>query len=467
MGASSCGVSATLVFVLVLCPSASARDVVWYISPNGSANITTCGRSPQDPCNNLTLILAQSNQFNNNSVTCYLSSGSTDGRDSTTIYFMGERNTVPPICLVNWTNVRITGLESNNTIISEYLGGNRGIFEFVSSTNISIENLNFATSTIGRATLHFRECNVIQITNCRFTITAIGSFGVQLLQCAGEIRLFDNEFYGNPFQDSDNLNLLALDVTHGCEFCNGEQSALIPFSLIVSRCIFRDIANNDAPEDSYKKASKSAVAMRLRFRGQSINNLVLVRDSNFTGILNSKANGVVVRYSGTSDNNSVLFQRCKFQKNRVRYGGGVSAYFYSAPANSILEFEDCDFLGNHANFEGGGIFVAFLSGREGNRIKISNSSFFNNSAEIGSGIFLLNDPSWLQQRGAFDPIALPLVDAELSGCVFQNNSAKISEGVVNAVRINLNISGIRLESISISVEYCHRFQGSSLYSRIP
>lgn len=443
-----------LVFSLLLACSLGrhclATDVEWYISPTGSAD-ASCGRSEETPCGSLQPILQQSQQFSNDSnLICYLSSGATDGRDSTTLYFTGE-NFVPAVCLMNWLNVRVVGLGEGAVITSGLFGARRGIFEFISCTNISIENLDFRTSVLGRAVLFFEASRDIAIAESSFPVTANSSVGVQMINCAGEISLMRNLFYGDPNRTMAATNEIGLDVTHGCDGCTvpftTEQYDFTnhTFSLAISGCTFQDIADTSKPDDSYGRTRRSSSGLRLQFRDWSVNNRVTVTSTTFQRIYNSKSNGVLASFYGNRvENNLVTFDNCTFQQNQVRYGGGLSAYFYANPSSNTLQVRNCQFLNNTADFEGGGVFVALLSSGDDNAVEISNSTFVQNSAQIGSGVFLLNNPSWFWQRGAFDPALLAtVVVVELRDCVFQNNVASLSEGVVSALRIYLNISGVR------------------------
>lgn len=439
-----------LLLLLLQAIPLQSTEVVWYISAeNGSRNITTCGRTPADPCSSLEVILASSPSFDNGSIICYLSDGAVDGRTSTTLYFMGEVNFVPPICLMNWTNVRIVGLESNNTITSGNFGANRGVFEYIQCTNVSVENLNFAVSAINRATLFFHASTDIQVIGCSFFLTAQSTLGVQLLHCAGDIELMNNTFYGNGNEVVDSLNPLSLYLTHGCTDCSKPfdggpyDFSTLSFSLAVTSCIFRDLTNWSPPEDRYNVARKSAVAMRLQFGANSTSNRIFVRDSNFSNIINSEANSIVVDYEKESANNVVYFVRCTFRDNKVRYGGGLSAYFYAGPVDSRLIIEDSMFINNKADFEGGGVFAVFLSSGTTNTLSIYNSTFTSNSAIYGSGLFLLNNPQWFSHRTFFDPVSRSLVAAEVTNCVFESNVADKNEGVINTLRMQLVIYGIR------------------------
>lgn len=438
-----------VLLVCSLCLHCKATDVEWYISPSGTAD-AGCGRSADAPCSSLQPILERSQQFSNDSLTCYLSSGTTDGRDSTTLYFTGE-NHVPALCLMNWVNVRVAGFGVGAVITSGRFGAERGIFEFISCSNISIENLDFRTSSLGRAVLFFEACRDIIVESSSFPVTANSSIGVQIVNCAGEITLTGDLFYGDPSRRMDTTNVMGLDVTHGCADCTvpfTDDPYNFPnhtFSLVMTGCVFQDITDTSDPQDSYASTRTSSSGARLQFRDQSSDNRVIVMDSTIQRVFNSKANGFLVSFNGKDvRNNTVTFDNCTFQQNRVRYGGGVSAYFYAKPTSNSLQIQNCQFFNNTADFEGGGVFAVLLSSGEDNAVGISNSTFIQNSALIGSGVYLLNNPSWFWQRGAFDPAQLiSMVGVEIRDCMFLDNVASVSKGVVDALRIQLSISGVR------------------------
>ena len=442
----------------VLSPS-QAIDVIWYISPGGSPDIATCGRSEDSPCDNLQTVLSllQTN-LRNETTTCYLPSDATP-RDSTTLYFMGAGNTVPPVCLEGWLNLRVVGLGSDAGVIRgesdrSASGGGRGIFEFANCTNITIDHLGFSTTAIGRAVLYFEASRDIRVESCTFPVTARSSQGVKMLQCAGNISLYNDTFYGDPTQDSTNLHPLGLDMTHGCTECTSTSIkepqfdySSLSFSLSITSCVFQDLANEGPPEDSYKSARTSAVGLRLQLAEMSTNNHIIVTDSTFQRITNTESNGVLVSFNGRAENNQVLFDGCQFRHNRVRYGGGMSSYFYQGPAGNSFRIQNCEFFNNTADFEGGGVFGAFLSSGS-NTVSVSNSTFVGNSAQAGCGVFLLNNPEWLWQRGAFDTgLFRNPVEVELKDCNFERNVASFRGGLLNGVvtvlRIQINIRGVR------------------------
>ena len=355
---------------------------------------------------------------------------------------------MPPVCLVNWVSLRVVGL-NNATITSGRFGAVRGIFEFINCRNVSIENLAFVTSGLGRATLFFEACRDVSVSRNLFSVNEMSSLGVQILHTAGDVRLSENTFYGDSSASPYRRHLLGVDVTHGCRNCTMPFSddpydfSTLSFSLVIAECIFQDLASEDTPQDSYSQSRNSATGLRLRMQDYSADNSVSVTGSRFQRIANSAASGVLVTFSGRTEGTRVMFENCTFQDNRVRYGGGVAAYFYRNPARNTLEFRGCSFVDNTADFEGGGVFAVFLSSGDENTVLVSDSSFVRNHAQVGSGLFFLNNPAWFQQRGAFDPSPSALVQAELRDCVFEGNNASLLEGVVDVLRVQLTISGSR------------------------
>jgi len=449
---------------LFFLPILLAVDYEWYVSADGSDD-ADCGRNASFPCRNLTDVLSASPSFSNASAICYTTGGAVDERDSTTVYFLGEVNTVPAVCMRNWTNVRIVGVHSNSTVLVDApSGGCRGFFEFIACTNVSIENFNFAFSVQGRATLLFEASQHIAVRGCTFSVTAEASYGIWLRQCAGDIRLTGNIFFGGQFTKQQTSSR-ALDVLHGCidnGDCTDLSDCISPFNmdrlffpdwsftLDISDCLFRDLAILDDPEDDYTLARQGFVAMRVQFGSYSMNNRVYVNGTTFKNITNTASNAVAVNFLGSllldmeSHNNSVVFSNCVFRDNNVRYGGGLSTYFVSGPMYSSVAVESCEFLNNNAFFEGGGIFAVFLSSGSTNSLAVSSSVFKGNLAHSGGAVFILNNAQWFTSRGIFDPLTRSMeVRTTLTDCLFEDNVADPTMGVVQVLRVLLQVYGVR------------------------
>ena len=425
-------------------PATPGEDVIWYISPQGSSDVSTCGHTIDNPCEGLQTILSSSGFFNESGFLCYLSEGATDGRASTTVYFVEGVNYVPPICLSNWQNVRIVGL--NNVTITSSLGTQRGFFDFINCTNVTIEGLEFSTSFTSRPSLNFERSVDITIKRCIFPVTAFASDGVSMQDCAGNILLDDSEFIGDPGL-SDRINpIRALTIRQG----DSEQSTLNdqpyePFSAVISKCIFRDLASGgplDQGDDRYRGVRSNVIGLYIRFGSGSHDNRVVVQKGLFQRNVNIHGSIVSVNYDTGSMNNMVLFEDCDFVNNKVRYGGGIAAYFFSRPENGLLEVDSCRFVNNSADFEGGGLLAVFLSRDVTSQVNIRSSVFVGNYAQYGAGVFLFNSPAW-SDYGPPDAVAQPLVAANITNSTFEDNEALLTEGTVNALRILLRIDGTR------------------------
>ena len=424
-------------------------DVTWFISPSGTAD-TNCGRTRESPCDSLQTILDQSPLFNVTSsrgAPCFGSSGNDDGRRSTTVYFEGGENFVPPTCLKNWTNLAIIGL--GDVTITSTLGAPRAFFEFAGCSNVTIRNLHFVATFPGKGTLYFEMSRQITVTNCTIPLIQHPSMGIEIVMGGGDVQIASNLFYGNASLVAAGGSTVGLKITQGrqssgCSFQNEcDNGILEAINLMIINCTFWDIVSGGTPSDSYGGTHTDAIALSVRFFLGASNNRVVVSNSLFTRIIYTRASSVLVDYDSTSMNNYAQFINCTFRENRVRYGGGIAAYFYTNPQNGLLEIENCSFTDNEASLEGGGVFVVFLSRNLENSVRISRSQFTGNCAQYGAGIFLFNNPAWFNRNGPPDAVSLPLVSANITDCIFERNRALLTEGVINALRILLNVSGVK------------------------
>ena len=427
---------------------ATPTNIVWYISPGGSTNISTCGRSIEDPCDNIQLILNLSPLFDND-VSCRTSPGDNDGRSSTTLYLLNGVHFIPIVCIRNWTNLSIIGLGNNVIVTGRQPGGLQGVFNLMECRNLTIQNLNYQASFPGTASLYVQSSRDVTLSGVSVAVTQAHSKGVFLEQCYGDIVISDAIFYSNPEIIDTDMDLRGLSITFGCEnpdtSLSGCNNTVVypPVTLTIRNTTFKDFRNNDAltnGADSYRTTKTQGNALRILFYNGAINNEVLIDDISVTGNFNPAASNVIVNYDTGSSNNSVRVTGSVFKNNHVRYGGGMAVYFYNGIDNQ-LEVEDCTFEENKATFEGGGMFVGLLN-TTGNVVRISRSTFTRNIAPFGAGLYLFNSPSFFTQRGLFDPLFVSaLVEGYLSNCNFVSNMASLKEGVVNALRMNLSISG--------------------------
>ena len=423
-------------------------DFTWYISPSSSSNSSTCGRTRDDPCDSLRTILDRSPLFvtSSSGARCYSSSGNDDGRTSTTVYFEEGVSFVPPTCLKNWTNLAIIGL--GNVTITSSLGAPRAFFEFDGCSNITVRNLHFVAAFPGKGTFYFEMSRQISIQSCTIPLIRHPSMGIDITLGGGDIEVANTVFYGNPAM-VEGRGTVALKLTQGrssssCSFQDECDNAVLEaVNLTITNCIFRDIVAGGAPTDSYRMSHTDAVAVAVRFFSEAVGNRMVVRDSLFARIVYPVASSVLVDYDSGSVNNYAQFVNCTFRENRVRYGGGIAAYFFSEPQNGLLEVENCQFLDNDVSFEGGGVFAAFLSRSLENSVRISRSQFIRNRAPYGAAIFLFNNPSWFDLHSTPNAVSLPLIVTNITDCVFEDNVALFSEGVINTLRMQLNISGTK------------------------
>lgn len=428
------------------CQLSAAQDVVWYIgSRNGSADISTCGRSIATPCISLTVILQDSQLFENGTSSCRISNGDEDGRSSTTLYFLEGTHNMDPVCLTNWDNLSAIGLGPKGSVfVTTRIGGISGLFSFTSCTGITISNIVFGAAFIGRSTLHFCNSRGITVTDCAFSVETANTRGVEMIQCSGDISVTRSTFVGDPelASRSDNV-VIGLSVVHGREFnpqCIGEPQ---PLQLSITDSDFTSLTSGSGSDDNYASTRSTGTALRVRFLQDSANNRVSIDNITVTNTISMAGSAVLIDFDTGSDTNTVSITRSKFSRNRVRYGGGVASYFFSGPQFGRLSIDDCIFEDNEAAFEGGGLFVVFLGSDASNFLQINRSVFRRNTAIVGAALFLLNNPVWFSQRGLFDPVSPPLITANISDCSFTENRADLKEGVLNLLRMELYVDGER------------------------
>ncbi len=438
-------VSELLLLLLAGCGLCGAVNIVWYIGNNGSDDISTCGRSIATPCINLTVVLRNSQLFENGTFSCRISNGDSDGRLSTTVYFLEGKHFSDPLCLTNWDNLSIIGLGPKGSVtVTTGIGGMNGLFSFTRSTGLSFSNIVFETEFVGRSTLYFCTCMDITIEDCSFSVATPNTRGVEIIQSSGNITISRSNFIGSPELSSqiDNF-VIGLSIVHGYgggTLCTGDP---LPFQLIVSDCQFISITSGEIANNDYSASRSRGTVLRIRFLKSSVNNRVTIENITVVNTTNMAGSAVLVDFDTDSDTNTVSITRSKFTSNRVRYGGGVAAYFYFGPQFGRLSIEDCIFENNVAAFEGGGVFATFLGSDASNFLSINRSVFTRNSAIVGAGLFLLNNPVWFSQRGLFDPVSPPLITVNVSDCSFLNNRADLKEGVLNTLRIELFVDGLR------------------------
>ena len=438
---------------------ATPTDVVWYISPNGSSDIATCGHSPDLPCDSLQTIVSQSDLFENTSTNCFTSAGDDDGRSSTTLFFMTGVHFVPPVCLTNWSNLRIAGLGGGVTITSRSaIASPRAFFEFRQSKNVSIQDItNFNTTFIGKSTLFFESTSDIRISNCVFPVLSEQSMGVVMQRIKGVVEINDCLFVGNA--EPGTLESYGLSILHGCGDSNGNDNSCSdgttdlltpvtpqePVHITIRDTNFTNFTTNAAPNDRYSSTRKDTVGMRIRFLRGAVDSTAVIQNVRSSKNVHPGGSHMLVNFDSESSGNSVRFVGCTFEDNKVRFGGGLAAYFYGGTRDNTLVIEDCKFLDNVADFEGGGLFVAYLESTDNNHVEISRNKFQRNRAYSGASVFMFNSPSFSDQAGLFEPQSLPLVAASITNCTFQhNNATQLKEGVVTLLRMLLNISGERL-----------------------
>ena len=410
-------------------------ESVWYISTNGSNDILTCGRSIATPCSSLQLIL--------NNVTVSIPDVNGDCYEpfedgGITFYLLNGDHFIPPTCFHSWSDTGIIGI-GEEVNVQLQLGRHLGNIEFHNSSNITIANINFVSSIVGKAIIYVTETTELYISNCVLPVYATGSYGIWLVDMYGENTITDTLFYGTTSSRTLPLALLISQGKGQNAIFLADRTPPSTFNMTVLNCSFEKLivnVNEDNPgqfTDDYVDASTNGLAVLVQFRHLAYENNIHFQNCVFRNIINPYGSGVIIRYSDGAGNNTALFTGCTFDNNLSRYGGGVATYFmYNSDMNKLL-VSNCSFTQNKATFEGGGVFVVSIVTEPTNKVSIRHCTFLSNSALYGAGVFILNDPNWSNFNTILHATSLRLMSVEMCNCTFTKCAASISEGVVNVL----------------------------------
>lgn len=441
----------SLLIILCFCLYlVNSQDIVWYISPSGSTDISSCGHSIDNPCATLDLILSNSSLFIP-SLTggCYQSPEETDGRLSTTIYFLAGDHDVPPVCLSRWSDLAIIGLGSPG--IQSNISTSLGIVVFNNCTNITVQGMRFISSIVGKANIYAVDSSELTIMDCSIPVFATASNGIWLYNAYGSINIVNTRFYGNSVLiyganlkpstallisqgEPGSLGLTVLSITRDS----------IPVNVVVDNCTFERLIGNQleaSASDSYITSSSISQAVMVALGDYSVNNVVLFQNCVFQDISSVAGSVVLIRLSGNVQNNSIFLTDCTFTDNLSRYGGGLAVYLLNNATSNTINVINSTFVSNEATFEGGGISLVSLVFEPTNDLFISNCYFMSNKAIYGAGVFIFNDPNWYSFVFPSGCISQPLTNVEIVNSQFEGNTAEITEGVVNTLRVRLVLKG--------------------------
>ena len=424
--------------------------VDWYIASNGSTDITECGVSIDKPCASLQMILNSTASITTSAVEGYSCYEPESDDDSHNFYFIGGRKIeIVPVCLVSWSSIAITGI--GEVDIDSYLSITRGIIEIHNSTQITISNINFITSFVGKATLFIAGSTQLHIHKCTLALHATSSNGILLTNMYGNSTISNTVFKGNSilvkvFQLQPSA---ALKINQGESMDNdvaySYEVPLEPFYIAVDNCSFDELvttaSTNRREIDSYDTVSSNGQAILVQFRGPTNGNYLTISHCSFRNTLVLDGSTAIIRFNHNCFNNTAIFTNCVFEDNKSRYGGGVAAYFLLYSELNHFQVTNCTFKGNEATFEGGGVFVASTVPVSNNEVFIENSWFISNTGQYGSGLFVFNYPNLYDSNVTNSIVMSNLIRVEMSNCHFMECSSALSEGVVNILTTYFTVKG--------------------------
>ena len=418
----------------------AANDVTWYIGgpnhPNASANVAECGRTAQLPCINLSIVLQFSEVFEINRTVCALSTNE-GNRSSTTIIFLSGTHLLPALCLFNWSNLYVKG-EADVSIVPVENGliGDYGLFTFINSSNITINNLDFFVNIHGRTALLFVNITDLYVSSCVYHLPIEESLGIVVRQPRGDVVIHGCSFIGSV---SNMTNSAGLRLVYG----EGVSTVKI------DHCDFEYFyAEPMARRESYANARTVGRALVLSFNELSIGHEVEISHCIFADNVANTGSTLLMLFDLNAQQNTILVTESQFIRNRNLYGA-MGIYHWRRSSDNSVTIRNSNFSNNTANLEGGGIFVAFLSRHVTNLLRIDNCVFEYNTANEGGAIHLFNSPAWFTHSV---DASNDLVSVNISDCTFTSNTARGSsvlnvavgtEGIINALRIRLFLSNTK------------------------
>lgn len=441
---------------MLLCYSSISEGQVYYVSSQFGSDIDSCGATSSTPCSSVYYVLNSTlTQQVFNGGTCFTS----PSNGPLSIILLEGNHIIDPVCLAAIDNFTISSQTFAN-IYSSIFGNLYGIIYLLDSSNVTITNLNFVDSVIGRSTIYAHNTSNIRISNCSIPVYADGASGLGLVNPQGSVTITNIKIYGNRVLNSISEDLLhhgspgtAFYITIGVGSSYGYYlteaqllTTLDPVDIIVENCSFEKITfETDQGIYDYRQTSQRSKVMRVTLTRKAVGNKIIFRDCMFENNIDLTGSIALTNIENAQDN-MVEFQHCTFQHNFALFGGGIGAYFSGGDTlNNTISVTDSTFLYNKATQEGGGVFtVTLASSPQSNNLIIMDSLFSHNLAVYGASVFLFNDPvPYLEVSSDVPIISQPLMKVTINNSSFKNNKAVLSEGVVNALRINLQLSGTK------------------------
>ena len=422
-----------------------------FISSSNGVDQSECGTS-STPCFSLVYALSSiltssvDESSQGNTLKCF-----TNSTEQLNIMLQDGEHVIDPVCFRKVRGITLRGMGAVSGIRSSILGNTYGLFAFFDSQEITIDNVTFIDSVIGRSSIYASNTTELNIRHCNLPVYANGAMGVWLVDPYGTVNIANVRFYGNPaiLQFARTAPGTALLVTVGDSFSNfgllglAEAVPLIPVDILVHNCTFERLISNDVGAiNDYRQSSLRSKVVQVLLRGDASGNTVTFMDCLFQDNIDYSGSTVIARISGDATQNYVYYIDCNFLNNTARFGAGIASYFIDSVEDNNVTVTNCLFSYNEASLEGGGVFMAALSrDPQSNSISIKESTFVGNSAPYGAALYLFNDPTLYISSPGFYSISLPVMVATVTDSLFISNRALISEGVITTLRVHLELDG--------------------------
>ena len=324
-------------------------------------------------------------------------------------------------------NLEFKFLQSDSVLESKKYYLETTIAILSSNSSINIENCQFQGVPIALISSCPGICtNIVKDSNFESQYRAI------LVENLGGCSFYTNLFIRNKFIGRPHFTVEAL------KFHGGISNKLQNWNISIDSCLFAHFGS----------ASFIAVRGKLRFRIQNSefhNNHMVDKNADLSSAFGIKIYNVILG----DEAQRIIVLNCTFFNNTSYFGGAIMLQMYAAVAAS-LEIINSTFLSNTAVHSGGAIFLMGSL-----KIDLKNSEFYNNFCGYQpyrkkvmwaavSPIHGLGGALHIAYGVSSECWKAPV--ANISNCVFKNNSAEHDGGSVYFTGKQMKILNVYMES---------------------
>ena len=376
------------------------------------------------------LLVIPSSPAVNSSLTSTIYINGSGGNDSEC---PGEEEEVPCRTLVRASellqerggDVRIQ-IRTNLTLNDKIRISNASSFEIVGS-NLSPYNLTYVwcahmgTGLILDSVHNFSILNVA-LVNC----TANFSTNYQIYRFAVLIKSSSNFIFKNVrFENCSTTALMLINNTWQVTL---ENTSFVHNHPLHRRSNKKMLSHPGAVGIQQDLGSLEAVHFRIAnsifHYNQSPETKVVISSSekNHTNFIDRGYGGAIfIEFAGGTSHSSLIIEDSRFTYNVAARGGAIYAYYKGNARNNSIRMLNTKFMGNRADISGGGLNLGCSNSPSAmNVFEVKNCQFINNSALFGAGLTMFS---------VYGDSRINITIFTINNCTWWANSGTLSSAV--------------------------------------